>query len=252
MPSRHTGQGVARDTRSSPPELWYKVGMAEMLKTVPLLFGLPTASSELQAAAPRRVNGSRTNIGRFRSTAMRMADGADQRAAQLDGPSPRAELGSQVRAALQSGGRRLLLRHFLAEVGKVLGEQETVLGLLDQSRAWSLSVLNRQFYAIRSAATVLGLRNLAQVAGRAEVLVNLLDSGSVTYNQNHGAVIVETHRLLRALVERLLDSASDENCHSIAQTVWSLHAALEGNVCAYEPGESEHSVAQSTHGVDWA
>jgi hypothetical protein len=212
--------------------------MAEMLKTVPLLFGLPTtagagwdAQHDADASRERRPASAKS---------------ADSQKKDLQ----RAEPHSLLSRALQSGGQRLLLRHFLAELDKLLSEQETVLRLLEQSRPWSLSVLNRQFYAIRSAAAGLGLRNLSQVAGRAEVLVNLLDGGSLIYNTNHGTVLVETHRLLRALVARLSDSASDANCYSIAQTVWSLHAALEGNVCAYEPGDDEHSVAQSTRDGD--
>jgi hypothetical protein len=156
-----------------------------------------------------------------------------------------------LRRALANSGRRLLLRHFLAELSHVLDEQEQVLSLLETSLAWSLPLLNRQFYAVRTAAEGLRLGNLAQVAGRAEVLVNLIASGELTYETNHGAVIRETHRLLRKLVAKVLETDSDDACYSITQTVWSMHAALDPALCEYEPGDHiNHLVAQSTGDPD--
>jgi hypothetical protein len=217
--------------------------MADMLKPPRLLFGFSSPGSgwstwQADAAAP--VAGARAKdtatdkgvavpLGNFPTIAHGVAPGA------------------RLPRALARSGRRLLLRHFLAELSKVLDEQEQVIALLDTSRAWSLPLLNRQFYAVRVAARELELENLAQVAGRAEVLVNLIDSGELTYEHNHGAVIRETHRLLRKLVFKVIETNSDDACYAITQTVWSMHAALNPALCEYEPGEhAEHSVAQST------
>lgn len=195
--------------------------MADMLKTPRLLFGFSSPSSGWSTRPAK--------------TAKSDVDGSEDSGARL----PRA---------LASSGRRLLLRHFLAELSKVLDEQEQVIALLDTSRTWSLPLLNRQFYAVRVAARELDLRNLSQVAGRAEVLVNLIDSGELMYEDNHGAVIRETHRLLRKLVSKVIDTDSDDACYAITQTVWSMHAALDPALCEYEPGEhAEHLVAQSTN-----
>lgn len=148
--------------------------------------------------------------------------------------------------------RHVLLRHFMAEFSKLLDAQAQVLTPRGTSRAWNLPLLNRQFYAVRVAASKLELRNLAQVAGRAEVLVNLIDTGEVPYEHNCDLVIQETHKQLRQLVRVVLETNSDDACYSIAQTVWSMHAALNPALCEYEPGEPlEFLVAQSTNNPRW-
>lgn len=216
--------------------MWYNVGMADMLKTIPPLFGLPSSSSGWSADAPSATEGK----AQPEPAAPTPHFSEVRRHALEDAPT-------QLRRALANGGRRLLLRHFLSELSKLLDEQEQVLQLLETARAWSLPLLNRQFYAVRSAAESLKLRNLAQVAGRAEVLVNLIDTGELAYDRNHGTVIHETHRLLRKLVGKVFENDGDEDCYSITQTVWSMHAALDPSLCEYEPGShGENSVAQST------
>lgn len=211
--------------------------MADMLKTIPPLFGLPRASSGWSQPAPKSAKSV--------TTAPERGPGADFAELPQRGLE---DARGQLKRALANGGRRLLLRHFLTELSKVLDEQDSVLAVLDSSLSSGLPLLNRQFYAIRTAAEGLRLQNLVQVAGRAEVLVNLIDSGAIDYEPNHGTVIRETHRLLRKLVAKVRETDSDTTCYSITQTVWSMHAALNPCLCDYEPGHhAEHSVAQSTN-----
>lgn len=212
--------------------------MADMLKTIPPLFGLPSVSSGWSTHPAKRANPERDpDVCPPLSSAL-----------VAIGRVGLEDTGAQLRRALTNGGRRLLLRHFLIELSKVLDQQQHVLSLLETSPSWSLPLLNRQFYAVRTAAEGLKLLNLALVAGRAEVLVNLIDSGKLTYLDNHGSVLRETHRLLRELVVKVLETDSDDACYSITQTVWSMHAALDPTLCEYEPGEhGEHSVTQSNY-----
>lgn len=218
--------------------MWYNVSMADMLKTTPPLFGLRRASSGWSESVTK--SSKPTDKPAHPQTPTRDFGELPQRGLE--------DARGQLKRALANGGRRLLLRQFLTELSKVLDEQEQVLAVLDGSLSWSLPLLNRQFYAIRTAAEGLRLQNLVQVAGRAEVLVNLVDSGAIAYEPNHGTVIRETHRLLRKLVAKVCETDSDTACYSITQTVWSMHAALNPTLCDYEPGQhAEHSVAQSNN-----
>lgn len=207
--------------------------MADMLKTIPPLFGLNFTSPRWAAE---------TATGGAPSPSLSTSAAAGPKF----GPVPARGLEdtrAQLKRALANGGRRLLLRQFLAELSKVLDEQHQVLSLLETSRAWCLPVLNRQFYAVRTAGESLGLRNLAQVAGRAEVLVNLVHSGAIAYEENHGSVIRETHALLKKLVTKVVETDTDDSCYAITQTVWSMHAALNPALCEYEPGVETESGA---------
>lgn len=174
-------------------------------------------------------------------------------ALQYHSPGPEAPLtrravtdaGELLKRALVDGNRRPLLRGFLTELRKLHDDQSRVLSVLEGSREWSLAMLNRQFFAVRSVAHLLGSSNLAFVAGRGEVLVNLLGLGTLSYGPNHGSVIRETHHLLGTMIDTIAQTGSDQSCYAITQTVWCIHAALDERLCDYEPVSTEDPVAQS-------
>lgn len=128
------------------------------------------------------------------------------------------------------------MSQFVKEFRRVLQEQETVLKFIDGHPAWALPLLNRQYYAIRSAAELLGLNNLSKVASRAEVLANLLDTGILSITPAHAHILVQTHGLLLELVAHVAKRGSDEGCYPIAKTASWMYALLDPAIGDYEPG----------------
>lgn len=143
---------------------------------------------------------------------------------------------SQLQRALRSRMRPRLIAAFVKQLRRVLDEQTAVLALLDSSPEWALPVLNRQFFALRNTGDMLGLSNLVAIAGRAEVLANLLDAKVLPRTEAHGRILRQTHGLLERLLEHLATGGSDQSCYPIAQTAAHLYERLEPVSTDYEPG----------------
>ena len=92
---------------------------------------------------------------------------------------------SDATATLSKTGRLLLTEHFVRQLRKKLYDQKDVLALVDHSQSWVLEVMYREFHAVRAAATLLKQHNMASVAARGEVLVQLLKHGVVWYENPH-------------------------------------------------------------------
>ena len=170
-----------------------------------------------------------------RRRAKRVREQSNLEAADEAANDPRG----QIRDALRRGGRRFVLPEFVKELHRLLQEQEAVLKLIDSKATWALPVLNRQYFAIRSAADVLDLSHLAHVASRAEVLANLLDTGVLPFSSAHGDILVHTHGLLKELVLHIAKRGSDQGCYSIAQTASWLYSTLDPALGDYEPGPAK-------------
>src|SRR5215510_6591086 len=86
-----------------------------------------------------------------------------------------------VSSKLSKTGRLLLTEHFVRQLRKKLGDQSDVLSLVDHSQSWALEIMYREFHSVRAAATLLEQHNMASVAARGEVLVQLLKHRVVCY-----------------------------------------------------------------------
>lgn len=148
-----------------------------------------------------------------------------------------AEARHKIRTVLARGGGHLLVPQFVKELRRLLHDQEAVLKVINSDPTWALPVLNRQYYAIRNAADVLGLHNLANVASRAEVLANLLDTGILKLAAAHARVLIDTHGLLVELVSHVAKCGSDKECYPITRTALWMYSLLDPSIGEYEPGQ---------------
>ncbi len=153
----------------------------------------------------------------------------------------RPKRGSQLQASLSQASARMMTAQFTVEVRRVLKEQELILPMLETSREWALKVLNRQYYAIRTAAELLRQDNLATVAGRAEVLVSLLSRNRLAYRTAHGDVLRDTWELLSSVCDHIRDAGSDKLCFAAAKTAICLFATAEPQTEGYAPAAPPQS-----------
>lgn len=136
---------------------------------------------------------------------------------------------------LSKTGRLLLTEHFVRQLRKKLYDQKDVLALVDHSQSWVLEVMYREFHAVRAAATLLKQHNMASVAARGEVLVQLLKHGVVGYERRHRELLEDTLHILSGILDRIERDGSDFRCFSTARTALCLYAAAEPTTQYYEP-----------------
>jgi chemotaxis protein histidine kinase CheA len=142
--------------------------------------------------------------------------------------------GGRARDPLTATGRVLLTEHFVRQLRKKLDDQEQILALLGQSTSWALEMLYKELHSVRAAATLLKQHNLASVAARGEVLVQLLKHGLVNYEMRHQELLADTLHILRGILDRIERDGSDQRCFSTARTALCLYAAAEPTTQYYE------------------
>ena len=142
---------------------------------------------------------------------------------------------SDATAPLSKTGRLLLTEHFVRQLRKKLYDQKDVLALVDHSQSWVLEMMYREFHAVRAAATLLKQHNMASVAARGEVLVQLLKHGVVCYENRHRELLEDTLHILSGILDRIERDGSDFRCFSTARTALCLYAAAEPTTQYYEP-----------------
>jgi hypothetical protein len=138
-------------------------------------------------------------------------------------------------AQLSKTGRLLLTEHFVRQLRKKLYDQKDVLALVDTSQTWALEIMYREFHAVRAAATLLKQHNMASVAARGEVLVQLLKHRVVSYERRHRELLEDTLHILSGILDRIERDGSDFRCFSTARTAVCLYAAAEPTTQYYEP-----------------
>jgi hypothetical protein len=148
-----------------------------------------------------------------------------------DDSAPQKDAGVQ----LSRTGRLLLTEHFVRQLRKKLFDQKDVLALVDHSQSWVLEVMYREFHAVRAAATLLKQHNMASVAARGEVLVQLLKHRVVSYERRHRELLEDTLHILSGILDRIERDGSDFRCFSTARTALCLYAAAEPTTQYYEP-----------------
>lgn len=136
---------------------------------------------------------------------------------------------------LSKTGRLLLTEHFVRQLRKKLYDQKDVLALVDHSQSWVFEILYREFHAVRAAATLLKQHNMASVAARGEVLVQLLKHRVVCYERRHRELLEDTLHILSGILDRIERDGSDFRCFSTARTALCLYAAAEPTTQYYEP-----------------
>jgi hypothetical protein len=143
--------------------------------------------------------------------------------------------GSTEPSQLSKTGRLLLTEHFVRQLRKKLYDQRDVLALVDYSQTWALEIMYREFHAVRAAATLLKQHNMASVAARGEVLVQLLKHRVVSYESRHRELLEDTLHILSGILDRIERDGSDFRCFSTARTALCLYAAAEPTTQYYEP-----------------
>jgi hypothetical protein len=138
-------------------------------------------------------------------------------------------------STLSKTGRLLLTEHFVRQLRKKLYDQKDVLALVDHSQTWVLEIMYREFHAVRAAATLLKQHNMASVAARGEVLVQLLKHRVVCYERRHRELLEDTLHILSGILDRIERDGSDFRCFSTARTALCLYAAAEPTTQYYEP-----------------
>jgi hypothetical protein len=138
-------------------------------------------------------------------------------------------------AQLSKTGRLLLTEHFVRQLRKKLYDQKDVLALVDHSQSWVFEILYREFHSVRAAATLLKQHNMASVAARGEVLVQLLKHRVVCYERRHRELLEDTLHILSGILDRIERDGSDFRCFSTARTALCLYAAAEPTTQYYEP-----------------
>lgn len=195
-------------------------------------WSLPAAAAPTTATARTRHADQRASNRVDIEEARRKIEDVTRR---LDTREPGRDTRSQLQASLSQASLRMMTGQFTAEVRRVLKEQELILPMLPASREWALKVLNRQYYALRTAAELLKQDNLATVAGRAEVLVSLLSRNKLAYREAHHEVLTDTWALLASIADRIAEDGSDKLCFSTAKTAICLYATAEPLTEGYAP-----------------
>jgi hypothetical protein len=236
--------------------------MANMLDSVPLLFSVKAQASGHAASAAQGpklpelapMTSPEADLGRARgilSQASSRAEGAARRSDFApDKALPRAQRRERDQAKLQarherahksltSTGKQLLLEQFCREVERLLHEQLAIIPLMSSSPEWSHRVLNRHYYAIRAAAQILKLDNLASIAGRAEVLIGLLELGTVRFSPLHARVLAETVELLDEVIAGVRRDGSDHAGTTASRTAMCLYAVVEPVTLGYAPSSAD-------------
>lgn len=153
------------------------------------------------------------------------------RQGDADGSAP------DVTSKLSKTGRLLLTEHFVRQLRKKLYDQKDVLALVDTSQTWALEIMYREFHSVRAAATLLKQHNMACVAARGEVLVQLLKHRVVCYESRHRELLEDTLHILSGILDRIERDGSDSRCFSTARTAVCLYAAAEPTTQYYEPSQ---------------
>jgi hypothetical protein len=160
---------------------------------------------------------------------------APEAAKQLGATEASSGSKSGIPAKLSKTGRLLLTEHFVRQLRKKLYDQRDVLALVDHSQAWALEIMYREFHSVRAAATLLEQHNMASVAARGEVLVQLLKHRVVSYENRHRELLEDTLHILSGILDRIERDGSDVRCFSTARTALCLYAAAEPTTQYYEP-----------------
>jgi hypothetical protein len=77
--------------------------------------------------------------------------------------------------------------------------------------------------------------NMAAVAARGEVLVQLLKHRIVSFESHHKELLDDTLHILSGILDRIERDGSDCRCFSTARTAVCLYAAAEPTTQYYEP-----------------
>jgi hypothetical protein len=141
----------------------------------------------------------------------------------------------QRQSQLSETGRLLLTEHFVRQLRRKLSDQKDILALMDHSQAWALDVMYRELHSVRAAATLLKQHNMAAVAARGEVLVQLLKHRIVSFESHHKELLDDTLHILSGILDRIERDGSDCRCFSTARTAVCLYAAAEPTTQYYEP-----------------
>jgi hypothetical protein len=149
--------------------------------------------------------------------------------------SPGTERSDDGRNNLSKTGRLLLTEHCVRQLRKKLNDQQDSLALVNTSQTWALDVLYREFHSVRAAATLLKQHNMASVAARGEVLVQLLKHRVLTFESHHRELLEDTLHILGGILDRIERDGSDLRCFSTARTAMCLYAAAEPTTQYYEP-----------------
>ncbi len=144
---------------------------------------------------------------------------------------------SSQRSSLSRVGRLLLTEHFVRQLRKKLENQKDILDLIESSQSWALDMLYKELHSVRAAATLLKQHNMAAVAARGEVLVQLLKHGVVGYESRHHELLDDTLHILNGILDRIERDGSDLRCFSTARTAVCLYAAAEPTTQFYEPAQ---------------
>lgn len=141
---------------------------------------------------------------------------------------------AEERRPLSKTGRVLLTEHFVRQLRKKLSNQKDVLELLETSHTWALDMLYKDLHSVRAAATLLKQHNMASVAARGEVLVQLLKHRVVEFEPRHRELLDDTLHILGGILDRIERDGSDCRCFSTARTALCLYAAAEPTTQYYE------------------
>lgn len=136
---------------------------------------------------------------------------------------------------LSKTGRTLLTEYFVRQLRSKISDQRDILELIEHSREWALELMFREFHSVRAASTLLQQHNMASVAARGEVLVQLLKHGIVALESHHKELLDDTLHLLSGILDRIERDGSDYHCFSTARTAVCLYAAAEPATRYYEP-----------------
>ena len=152
-------------------------------------------------------------------------------------PSEQGKNGNakSIPTRLSKTGRLLLTEHFVRQLRKKVYDQQDVLALVDHSQTWALEIMYREFHSVRAAATLLEQHNMASVAARGEVLVQLLKHRVVSYEDRHRELLEDTLHILSGILDRIERDGSDARCFSTARTAICLYAAAEPTTQYYDP-----------------
>lgn len=142
-----------------------------------------------------------------------------------------------TRRPLSKTGRVLLTEHFVRQLRRKLANQKEVLELLEKSPSWALDILYKELHSVRAAATLLKQHNMASVAARGEVLVQLLKHGVVNFESRHHELLDDTLHILSGILDRIERDGSDMRCFSTARTAVCLYAAAEPTTQLYEASQ---------------
>ena len=210
--------------------------MATMLRTAagyrsPISFGegLPPrrsqeATHDYESAPPEPASAARARLKR-----------PNARSAAAKGAMSSGLIADQLRASVTKANQKAVMEQYAVEVDKLLVQLSTMLPYVNTGE-WPLRFFYKHLSSIRGASQMLGQTNVASVAGRAEVLVCLLNRHIVSFQATHQELLADSIHIIRSMLRSIRSDGSDRFTNLATQTAASLYAALEPVTQTYEPG----------------